>query len=158
MLYVPFENFEIESTLSPDEVKERIANHIETNMPLFKLFYSGGKEFKGKIRDDHFLISRIIRYNNSFLPMIEGTIYPNNFGSNIKITMRLHKLVFGFWIVWMAMVFLISLGFLRNLLSSPGTISLIPLLMLIFGYFIGIIPFNIEVNKAKRLLQEIMIH
>ena len=155
LLYLPFENYEIESPLPPEDLKERFINNIETKMPLFSLFYKGGKKFKGKISEGRFLISRIIQYRNSFLPMIEGLIYPSTSGSKIAITMRLNKFVLGVWILWMAIISLVTLGLLPTILSTRKIENLIPLLMLVLGYFLCIIPFNIEVNKAKRLLKDI---
>lgn len=154
MLYLPFEQYEIESTLSPEEVKARIAANVETQIPMSSFFYSGSKKFKGKIGEDRFLISRIIQYQNSFLPIIKGVIYPNAFGSKIKISMRLNKFVLGFWILWMGIVSLLIIGFLPSILSKPKFEHLLPFLMLAFGYFLCIIPFNIEAVKARKLLKD----
>jgi hypothetical protein len=156
LLYLPVKNYEIASPFSSEEVKERLTINTEIKMPLFSLCYSGGKKFTGKIGEDNFLISRIIRYNNSFLPVIEGVIYPSAYGSKIHITMRLNKFVLGFWVFWMSMVLLVTIVLLQAILLKQKFENLIPLLMLLFGYFLCIIPFNFEVNKAKRILDSII--
>jgi hypothetical protein len=156
LVYLPFQTYEIKSPLSVIEVNKRMGNNIETQMPLFSLFYNGRKKFKGEINEDQFLISRIIRYRNSFLPIIIGDICADSYGSKIRITMRLNKFVLGFWIFWMAMAFFIFLGTLPTLLSDQRVESLIPLFMLAFGYLLCIIAFNMEASMAKKLLKDIL--
>lgn len=155
LLYFPFENSEMESTLPVSKVIERIIDNIETKVPKFSLFYSGDKHSKGEISEERFLISRIIRYQNSFLPIIEGTIYPYAHGSRIKMNMRLKGYGLITWIIWMALALLLSLGFLPFIHVDPNA-KAGPLFGLVGGYFVCIIPFNFEVNKAKRLIEKII--
>ena len=151
MLYLPYEKYEIELKLSPKEVKERIFNNVETYLSfIFIMFYGSSKVFKGEFDDNKFFISRIIRGANSFLPIIKGVIYPDGSGCKIKIIMKLNVFVLVLWIFFIAffLVNLLSINFKEQNYEN--------FLMLIFIYFFCIIPFNLEVKKAKQLLTEIL--
>jgi hypothetical protein len=118
LLLLPFERYKIKSLLSKGIIEERFQKNIENKPPFFSFFYSGGKLFKGEIYRDHFVIERIIKYRNSFLPMIEGTIFQDNMGSTIKIVMRLNKFVLAFWIFWMVMIFSIIIKKIPAIISG----------------------------------------
>lgn len=144
MNYLYFETFTIISLLSCEEVLDRIRHHIETETV-----------FKGQVSDSHFKITRITNYRNGFLPVVEGSIYSNETGSKVNITMRLSKFVMGSWVIWI----IISLFIFIGLISKFGMLnfrSFIPLLALMFIYLVSVILFNFEAKKAKRLLETML--
>lgn len=74
MLFLPYKKLQIHTKLSPDEVLRKIENNLETNLLCGLMFYDNNNLFRGKIEDNYFKITRIIKYCNSFLPVIEGKV------------------------------------------------------------------------------------
>ena len=118
------------------------------------------KVFQGSISHDGFKITRIIHYENSFLPVIRGTFRLGQSGITVSVRMRIHPLVAAFMCVWFAGVGLGVLIVLAGLLSGriePSPVLLIPFGMLLFFWALFSGGFWFEANKAKRILME-MFH
>ncbi|WP_181186453.1 hypothetical protein [Orenia metallireducens] len=145
---MPYKKLEIKTDLSTGELKKKIEENIEINMLKGSFFYDSDKKFKGTIIDNHFFISRIIKYKNSFLPIVDGVIHPDNSGSTIKITMRLNKFVLVFGVLWIGLM-------LINFLN-PEFESLIIFAIFIFAYLLCMVLFNIEVKKASTLFENLI--
>ncbi len=99
MLFLPFESLTIKTNLNPDQVRERLSNVIEPP----KRFRSSGifskrssKPYEGTISGNRFRINKIINYQNSFLPIIKGKIYPQVISCSINVTLKLHIFVLIF--------------------------------------------------------------
>jgi hypothetical protein len=156
MYWFPFEREQIESSFSLEVLENILKDKIEKYPPVFSCFYSGPKLFKGQLKSNYFKISRIIKHQNSFLPVLEGNLIQSTTGSKILIKYRLNYFVLVFWILWMIFIFLGFLVFLLGtIVSNAGFFFLIPLFMLAFGYFLCVILFSCEVTKAKKILRDI---
>ncbi len=80
----PSDSFEIETTMSPEEIVASLNAEID---PAKWFRHSPGhKTFQGDISRDGFKITRVIHYRNSFLPIIRGTFRPGQSGSRAFIT------------------------------------------------------------------------
>lgn len=112
-------------------------------------------KYRGTIASDRFTIQRIIKYQNSFLPIIKGEIYPHNQGSLIKMSIQPNIGVQIFMALWFLGVLTatVAAGFAFFTGEHEETTQYIglafPLIMLAFGsvfYFLG---FKLEANKSK---------
>jgi hypothetical protein len=152
---VPFERLTIPTTLTFSEILERLDEVVEPpKIFRFTLFKRPNKPYEGTISGNTFKISRIIRGRNSFLPVIEGAIYPESFGCSIEIKMSLHKIVIVFMIYWLSIVGSIGLFalFAWFVDRSVGPIFLPLLGMFIFGWLLCLIPFKIESKMTAKFL------
>lgn len=93
MKLIPYEKFQIDSGLSVAEVLQRIKQHTgEKKIFNFRSSY----EFSGHVNERGFKITKNISYNNSFLPVIEGTVEQVSTGACVTISMRLYLVVICF--------------------------------------------------------------
>lgn len=155
---LPFEDCSLETKLKGKEIHERLSDLTDTESGFFKFKSTFKKrsenKFEGKITENSFEIRRIIRYKNSFLPNISGTIEEFFIGTNIHIKFRLPIFIIIFMCIWLGGVLLgLTIMFL---VKAPYTMIFIPCVMLLFGVGLFTIPFKIEVRKAKELLKEIL--
>lgn len=121
--------------------------------------FAGGKHkpYKGSVNGSTFVLTRIIKYRNSFLPRIKGHVIKGFDKTEINVKMRSHPIVLLFMLIWCVGV---GLGFLAILTSSirRGTFEptlLIPLAMLLLGYGITLGGFKYESIKSKKHLAEL---
>lgn len=159
MKYLPIENITYKTRLKEEEVLKRLADSIEPEKIRFGLFDSSAtKPYEGQIDGASFRIKRIIRYRNSFLPRISGTIVKDFDGTTINVKMKLHPLVMVFICFWCGSVGLAGITImaisLRNASYEPA--SLIPFGMFIFAYGLTMGCFKYESNKSKSDLQTIL--
>jgi hypothetical protein len=156
MLYLPYEKYQIESTLSLDSIEGKLNQNVETNISAISYRYLGIKPFRGHIGKNYFKVWRIIKYRNSFLPVITGKLCPTETGSKIEVFLRLNYSVMIFWALWMLAAICFLIMFIFILAGVEKLFSLVPLFMIVFGYLLCMIPFNIESSKAKEILKEIV--
>jgi ABC-type iron transport system FetAB permease component len=149
----PSDSFEIETTLSPEEIVESLQSAIEP-AKVFR-FSSKHATFQGKLTADGFKMSRIIHYRNSFLPIIHGTFRAGDSGRIVSIKMRLNLFVAAFMWVWFTgvglAIFVFTFAFLKGKIQS-SPILLIPFGMLVFGWALVSGGFWFEAKKQKPIL------
>lgn len=150
---MPFYRFEIEVNAPPPVVVERLRAIVRGKLSFwesvrqsFPFNQADGAPFIGSVQEDSFKLRRNIRYRNSFLPMIRGTIASYGVGTRISVTMFLHPVVAIFMIFWLGMVTWVAV--------SRPTASPIPWGMLAFGIALTVGGFIPEAIKAKRLISE----
>ena len=90
-------NFIIETKKSKDEILQIIRNNTYITTSVFD-FSKGDKYFAGKVSENSFKIFRHIHHKNSFLPLMIGTVEENDYGSTIKIKMRMATFVTFFYL------------------------------------------------------------
>lgn len=160
MKFLPIENIVYKTHLKPEEVLTRIKEVIEPKKTfrMTGIFASKDhKPYEGSIKGQTFDIRRIIGYRNSFIPIIQGIVAQDRQGTKITVKMQLHKLVFGFIVVWLIMVSTIGVGFI-GATGPDGKISFlnfIPVLMLVFVYAMTMGGFKYESIKSKKYLMEL---
>jgi hypothetical protein len=150
---MPFYRFEIDVTAPPPVVVERLRAIVRGKLSFgesFRQSFSFNRTYSapfiGSVQDDSFKLRRNIRYRNSFLPMIRGTITSYGVGTRVSVTMFLQPVVAIFMIFWLGMV-------ASAAVSHPNA-SPIPWGMLAFGIALSIGGFIPEAIKAKRLILE----
>lgn len=121
-------------------------------------FRRGAAAFEGEVSDAGVDIRRMIGYQNSFLPNIQGSFERTPYGSRLRGTMQMHPLVTIFMCIWIA--FVIIVGFaaatLFLLARDYDPAGLIPVGMLLFGWAVPAAAFTIGAGIARRALIEIL--
>lgn len=148
MKFLPIENILYKSKLNEYELIERLTDEVEFENTYIN--YVSGKLFDGEIVDNKFEIVRKIKYHNSFLPMIKGSIEKDIDGTKIIVHMKLQKGVTIFLYFWFGFLVLVSLTEIIN-----GFFDLQTIIMIIFVYSIIILFFKIESFKSKKILKNI---
>jgi hypothetical protein len=160
MKYLPFEDFEIHTQLTSDEVFYRLRAAVETNETWFLLLLFNNKSYFGNVGRNNFRISRVTWWNN--FVNVFGEIQPKDFGCHIRISIRmpwLGLLLSLFWLgtVWYSfwrgianlMVGKIQMG-IWQIESLWGLLP--PVVMFVFGYLIFVGTFKSEANLIKKFL------
>lgn len=160
MKIIPSEKIEISTNLSNQEVRNVLRRHIRPKKG-FSIGFNNQKDdklFEGSFEQDRFIIQRIIKGRNSFIPQIKGQIQPHTGGTKLIAHLKIHTFVIVFMTFWLGGVFLslitILVGVIMN--ETPLFLIIFPLFMLAFG--IGLIHygFNSEskksINELKRIL------
>ena len=152
---LPYQKLVFESALSREEIIRRLSREVATRR--WGWFEKRPELFEGTISEEGFQISRIIRYRNSFLPIIHGRFYPSVQGVRVEVMMRLHIAVLIFSIVWLSFVGLGAAAVAFQLLATGRveTVTLIPFGMLLFFYLMVTIGFGVEAKKAVNLLSRL---
>jgi hypothetical protein len=156
LLALPWRRYEILSHLQPGEALAAITRVTTPGRSIWRPFRAPATDFEGRIGADGFAINRVIRYRNSFLPMIAGRITPAATGTLIAISMRPMWFVLIFWLFWMTCVaafFAIAL-FRRNGVQHRPDLVLLASGMFAVGYLICSVGFGVEARWAKQMLEK----
>lgn len=111
-------------------------------------FYRGGKSFKGTIGPQSFAISRLARNKYALAPKIEGDVIPQDAGSKIRMTISDKSTI------WVVIVFALLYWAPWGKLHQRSIQDALESLIVIYVFFIAF--FNVEVNRAKKLLETII--
>ena len=164
--YLPVENYTLTSNLSRSEIKSRLENAIEDKKKRFFSFSNSNsaKPYEGQLNDDSFVISRVINYRNSFLPVISGQISHQGESVTIKIKMRptlFVRIFISFWLGCVGIVCLLLLiagllSFQRIITTGFSPFVFIPFGMFIFGFLLTYFAFKTESRNSKLFLFELL--
>lgn len=154
MKIIPYDKCVIRSPLSVDQLKERLADHLEPRK-LVRSPFNRRKKYKayeGYVTGNTFAISRIIDYRNSFLPEIQGKFLSADKGSRVVVEMRLNEIILVFLAVFclvLILVFLVVVNYsFRS--GSFNPVVLIPLGILMIMVFATSLAFNAERDRSQR--------
>ena len=162
MKYLPFENFVLTTSLSVDEVRNRIINNIEPKKEfLVSASKNTSKPYEGTFFNNKFKISRVINYRNSFLPVIIGEISQDWGKTEIKIKMRPIIFILIFDIIWLGItgavcitVLVVAILTFKDFFRDGfSPVVLIPFGMFIFGYLLTTLGFKYESKISKEFLK-----
>ena len=170
MFPIPFDRFAIETHYSREELNRRVAALVvpkrkwdETlSDAMDRPFRRSGSpkppdRFEGTLTAEGFRGTRVIRYRNSFLPVIQGGFITRmDGGTDIQVSMRLHWLTLLFMLAWLLFVGFAAVDPVRRFLEGNSVVAsdLITLSMFLFGIALTLVGFWPEARKAKRLLLE----
>jgi hypothetical protein len=154
---LPYKQLVFESHLSRGAIIRRLRVEVANRRLGWGIFERRTEKFEGEVSETGFKISRIIRYRNSFLPIVQGQFSPLIKGVRIEVRMRLHVAVLIFSILWLSFVGVSAVTVISQIISTGKFEGgmLIPLGMLLFYYLLVTIGFGIEANKASKLLRDI---
>ncbi|HET6227309.1 MAG TPA: hypothetical protein VFF27_13580 [Bacteroidia bacterium] len=137
-------------------LKKNIDTKQEVRKPA--LFSKPAKPFSGKMDKDQFTITRIVSYNQTFVPIISGNVLSKNNKTVVEVTMRLQSPVAAFirfWIIAVVILCTASIVFLcYNGVYEVRDLT--PFLLLFVGSLAFFLPFKFEVTKAKKILAELL--
>lgn len=157
MRILPYEDYQLITRLPDKEVVKLISQQIEPTPASQSSPSKRGnnrKPYEGEISGNIFKIIRIIRYRNSFVPMIFGTIEKQGEGTRIRVQMRILPLATLFIALLSGVILIMGISFLVIGLHDQSFLPalVVPLMMLAFGYFIVYWGFKSESAKSKKFL------
>lgn len=162
MKYLPFEDFEIETDLSPDEVFYRFRAAVDTKR---KWWIFTNKLFLGEVSRHYFHIWRVRSLLRKDYAYVIGTINGTSKGCVLRLRMRMYFYNLIFWLVWLGAVWYMYFGGIASLVLTKiqtGVWNIdSPLFFLpgigffAWGYFIGVISFKLEAEYVKDSLVKI---
>lgn len=156
---LPFDKFKIHTKQNILNTREAIVKEtrLATLSELRQRERVQEETFYGEIGETHFTIKRSISYKNSFIPIIKGTLKNSEFsiqGTQIEIKLRMSIFVMMFGLVWFGVMIFMLLSIIIHLVSDKNSNSetVIPIAMMLFGYFLFTGSFSYEAAKARKLL------
>lgn len=159
MKLLPSKKIIFHSALPPEELFHRLGQNICPKRYLEQNGSTYEKPFIGDLNEREFQMQRDINYSNSFLPVIIGKYAKHGSGSIIHVHFRLSRYVTAA-IITFSVIILAGLGLLyfASILKSgfQGVIWMVIFIYTVF-FFVFHQAFNYEVNRAKKLMREILI-
>ena len=157
ILLLPYHRLVFESQFRKEEIIRRLSAEVARRRISFGIFENRREKFEGEVSETGFKINRIIRYRNSFRPVIEGEFSPLVKGVRIDVRLRLHTMVMIFSLLWLGFGLVASGAVIFQFISTGGfaTGMFIPIAMWLFYIPLMTIAFGVEANKAVKLLSEI---
>ncbi len=153
MIFLPTETLTFKTKLKQDEIISRLSQSVEPEKLIRSgLFGSANtKPYEGKITGYTFSIKRIIKYRNSFLPRILGSVEQDIQGTSIKVKMRLQIFVIVFLIVWCSGAFIGLFFIAKNVVISKqfDPWLFMPIGILLLVYILALAAFKYESGKSK---------
>jgi hypothetical protein len=148
-------------TIETRKTKAEINRILHENTARPELFHTDNtKYFVGDILPDTFKIHRIIRYRNSFLPIIMGKIEEVDGGHNINLKIRMIIGVIIFLIFWLTPFLVLSIASIINFIKARAIVFDLPHFAPFTGpiVFIGVylhyrFEAKLAVNKLKKLFE-----
>jgi hypothetical protein len=151
----PFRKFEIPTPMSPAHAARVLQEIVE---PPRKWGWPSSTKrgyFEGRVAGSRFKIHRIIRYQGSFLPIIEGTFRREGLGTMVTLNMRLVWPVVPFWIGIIVFLAWSSVD-VDSRVAGPLEARMAVIAMTLFTYLVATVPFAIEVRLAMKRLLKLM--
>lgn len=146
MPWIPYVRVTLESLLSPDEMRQRLAASLTS--PTLRL---GNVErprtpLYGSVSPDGFTAWKVIRYRNSFVPVARGRWRIEGRATHVDLRLTLHPFVLYFMAIWMSLplfsgVVLTVAALARGHLTP---VVLIPLAFAAAGYALATAGFRWE--------------
>jgi hypothetical protein len=111
--------------------------------------------FEGRVAGNRFKINRIIQYQNSFRPIIDGNFRRDGLATMVTLNMRLAWPIVP---VWFGIILFLgwSSVAVHSRLAGPFAARMFLLGMTLFIYLVATIPFAIEVRIAMKRLLELL--
>jgi len=146
----------LSSPLPPDEVDRRLRSATREPLPLSDLFngkfrrFAGSATFVGNVDGDGFAMRRDIRYRNSFLPRISGSVHAATEGTRIEVRFVPHPLVFAFMATWLCIGGMALIGLILWRATAPAGSPFWPLAVPVAMIAMGVaLPFAAYVPEKR---------
>ena len=148
MKLLPYNTFEIHTSLSLEEIIAALKKEVEPKKFL-RLSWRNYAFFEGDVSREGFKITRIIKYRNSFAPIIRGTFKQSPTGTSVLIRMSLHPFVIVFLCIWLGV-------FISCFLAQHYPLFVPVMIILIFISVMVLGGFWYEVQETKPKLISIL--
>lgn len=160
---LPWHRFVLLSPLSPEQAHAALVARVRKGSMLFswEVREHDDVPFRGSVEARSFRFVRRIRYRNSFLPVISGTLEPRGEGTLVTIRMRLLLPMAIFSSLWLGAVGYFMVATLIDAFapghgaSSPGFVAF-PLGMLLFFCLMVTWGFGYEADVAEERLRVVL--
>ncbi len=154
----------LSSPLLPDDVDRRLRSATRAPVPLSNLIefwrLTGSAAFVGTFEGDAFAVRRDIRYRNSFLPRISGSVHAATDGTRIELRFAPHPLVFAFMALWSCIAGAALIGLILWRATAPAGSPYWPLAvpagMLVMGVAMPFMAHRLEKRLAMARFSELL--
>ncbi|MBV8134779.1 MAG: hypothetical protein JO121_03920 [Deltaproteobacteria bacterium] len=154
-LRLPFRKFEVSTAMSTTRAVQVLQEIVEPPRRWGRPSSAKRGFFEGKLAGTRFKFHRVIRGQNSFVPVIAGSFRSRGLGSVMTVNMRLIWPVTIFWIGIVSFLAWNSIA-LDSRLAGPLSVRMAVAVMALFIYLLVTVCFAIEVRLAMRRLLEVM--
>ncbi len=156
MTLIPNETFSLSTSKSIEDLPVALSQNV-AQIPSFSVFRKvPDKPFEGKSSEDGFRVKRVIRYFNSFIPIVKGSFSRSLEGTIVTVQMFPHPISYFF--IFAVTVFGLIFGYAMAPFSSKQT-SLVLILPVVFGiasYIVVCCGFWPEAKQAKKELTQLI--
>jgi len=154
-LRLPFRKFEVVTPMSPAHAARVLQEVVEPPRKWGWPSSSKRGYFEGRVAGSRFKIHRIIGYQNSFIPIIEGSFRRDGLATVVTLNMRLVWPVVPIWIGIIAFLAWSSVS-VDSVVAGPFGVRVAVIAMTAFIYLVATVPFAIEVRIAMKRLLELL--
>jgi hypothetical protein len=151
----PFRKFEFSTPMSTAHAARVLQEIVEPPRKWGWPTSTKRGYFEGRVAGGRFKILRIVHYQNSFMPIIEGNFRRDGFGTIVTVKMRLVWPIVPFWFSIILFLAWSSVA-VNSSLAGPLGARILLLGMTLFIYLFATIPFAIEVRIAMKRLLELL--
>ena len=150
---LPFRKFEFSTPMTTTHAARVLQEIVEPPRKWGRPTSARRGFFEGRVAGGRFKILRVINYQNSFTPIIEGSFRRDGMRTNVNLNMRLAWPVVPIWIGIILFLAWNSVS-VDSRLAGPFGARLAVIAITLFIYLVATVPFAIEVRIAmKRLLE-----
>jgi hypothetical protein len=151
----PFRKYEFTTPMSPAHAARILQENVEPPRKWGWPSSSKRGYFEGKVAGSRFKIHRVAGYQNSFLPIIEGSFRRDGLKTIVTLNMRPVWPVVPFWIGMIVFLAWSSVS-VDSVVAGPFGVRMVVIAMTLFIYLVATVPFAIEVRIAMKRLLELL--
>ena len=153
---IPYKRFTIRTNLSCDQAMDILRQSVQSRTSRFSTPPPGAR-FEGTLWADRFRIKRVIRYRNSFLPILHGRFVAAGHETVVDVTMVMQPAVIGILLLFCGGG-VIGIAKAVSDFARAGELDYrfgIPFFMFAFLYFLTFVGFGSEAEKAQIMLEQV---
>ena len=151
----PFRRFEFSTAMSAEHATRVLQEIVEPPRKWGSPTSAKRGYFEGRVAGGRFKIHRVINYQNSFVPIVEGNFRRDERGTLVTLNMRLVWPVVPVWLGIMLFLAWSSIA-VDSTLAGPFGARMLLLVMTLIIYLVATIPFAIEMRIAMKRLLELL--
>ncbi len=141
------------------KLKTKLPRHEVLNRLVHNDFYVWGFDYKlDKIKYDYFLkpVRQELGPRNSGVPVIKINLTPQTDGTKLNLSFRPITAVSIIFLIWLTMAFAMQIAFIATTIGEVGfsLVHLLPTLMGLVAYLVGLIIFSVEVISIRKQIEE----
>ncbi len=140
---IPFDHFSVKLPAKCTSTLNCIDKHTHATS-FGNSFNPLHKGFSGHVTENSFKIRRAVEYQNSFSPIIIGSILSHNEHCTVMIKMRMHYFVMSFMLIWLAGALLLTFGVFSVAISGTNAF-----ITFVIGYGLMMNSFWKEAKRAR---------
>lgn len=151
----PFRKFEFSTPMSTAHATRVLQEIVEPPRKWGMPTSAKRGFFEGKVAGTRFKIHRVVGYQNSFVPIIEGNFRRDGLRTIVTVSMRLVWPVVPVWIGIIAFLAWSSVS-VDSMVAGPFRVRLAVIAMAGFIYLVATVPFAIESRLAMKRFLELL--